>query len=149
MTRNEARIEETAERVVGRAVIEAMRRSGKAREMAKKLVGEEIDMDRDYNIPTADVMDTEEELVVIINLPGTEKEKIDLRATEDSLFVEAPSTGREGKYLRQERPAVMKRTLKLPVEIKPEQVKARYENGVLEVRLPKLVVQIKQKVMIE
>jgi len=149
MTKNEARIEETAERIVGRAVIEAMRRSSRAREMAKKLMGEEMDMDREYDNPTADVIETEEELVAIINLPGAEKDRIDLRATEDSLFVEAPSTSREGKYLRQERPLVMKRTLKLPMEIKPEQVRARYENGVLEVHLPKLVVQIKQKVVIE
>ena len=43
----------------------------------------------------------------------------------------------------------MKREIKLPVEIKPEQVKASYENGILEVRLPKLVVINAQRVTVD
>ena len=48
---------------------------------------------------------------------------------------------RTASYLAGEMsPEGFKREIKLPVDVKPEQVKARFDNGILEVRLPKLVV---------
>ena len=41
------------------------------------------------------------------------------------------------------------REIKLPLEIKPEQVKASFRGGILEVRLPKLVVVNAQRVTVE
>ena len=74
-------------------------------------------------------------------LPGASKEKIDLRVTEDSLYVDAKANPREGKYLRREMGTMgRKREIKLPIEVKPEQVKASFKDGILEVHLPKLVV---------
>ena len=94
-----------------------------------------------YDLPAIDIIETNEEIIVRAALPGVSKEKIDLRVTEESIYVDAKATPAEGKYLRRETsPLGFKRDLKLPVEIKPEQVKATYENGILEVRLPKLVV---------
>jgi HSP20 family protein len=43
----------------------------------------------------------------------------------------------------------MRREIKLPVEIKPEQVKASFTDGILEVRLPKLVVINAQRVVVD
>ena len=43
----------------------------------------------------------------------------------------------------------MGRRVKLPAEVKPEQVKAKYEDGVLVVRLPKLIVVKPTSVPIE
>jgi len=76
-----------------------------------------------------------------VALAGANKEMIDLKVTEDSLHVEAKAVPREGKYLRREMSALgQKREIKLPVEIKPEQVRASFKDGILEVHLPKLVV---------
>jgi HSP20 family protein len=64
--------------------------------------------------------------------------------------VETKAAEREGKYLRRETSALgMKREIKLPVEIKPEQVRASFKDGVLEVHLPKLVVVSAQKVSVD
>ena len=41
------------------------------------------------------------------------------------------------------------REIKLPMEIKPEQVRASFRDGILEVRLPKLVVVNAQRVTVE
>ena len=80
-------------------------------------------------------------MIALVALPGATKEKIDLRVTEDSLYVDAKANPREGRYLRRETmPMAMRREIKLPVEVKPEQVKASFSDGILEVRLPKLVV---------
>jgi HSP20 family protein len=42
-----------------------------------------------------------------------------------------------------------KREIKLPIEIKPEQVKASFKDGILEVHLPKLVVVNAQRVQVD
>jgi HSP20 family protein len=75
---------------------------------------------------------------------------IDLRVTEDSLYVDAKASPREGRYLRQELNSIsLKREIKLPAEVKPEQVRAMFKDGILEVHLPKLVVVNAQKVQVD
>lgn len=148
MDKTETKVEEAAERMMGKAVIEAMKRSSRAREIVGKLVGEDLDLGR-YEDVQIDTVDLPEEIVVLINLPGADKERIDLRVTEDSVSVEAGFIPMRGKYIRRERPDVMKREIKLPAEIKPEGVTAKFESGVLEVHLPKLVAVVTQKVKIE
>jgi HSP20 family protein len=132
------------ERKVGKAVVEAARMSGQASRAAKRILSEmagDMAEAKGYDLPAVDLIETNEEIIVRVALPGASKEKIDLRVTEESISVDAKATPAEGKYLRRETsPLGFKRDLKLPVEIKPEQVKATYENGILEVRLPKLVV---------
>ena len=132
------------ERKVGKAVVEAARMSGQASRAAKRILSEmagDIAEAKGYDLPAVDLIETNQEIIVRVALPGVSKEKIDLRVTEDSISVDARATPIEGKYLRRETsPLGFKRDLKLPMEIKPEQVKASYENGILEVRLPKLVV---------
>ena len=118
--------------------------SGQASRAAKRILSEmtgDMAEAKGYDLPAIDIIETNEEIIVRAALPGVSKEKIDLRVTEESIYVDAKATPAEGKYLRRETsPLGFKRDLKLPVEIKPEQVKATYENGILEVRLPKLVV---------
>jgi HSP20 family protein len=132
------------ERKVGKAVVEAAKMSSQASRVAKKILSDmagEMADTKGYDLPVVDLMETNQEIIARVALPGVSKEKIDLHATEDSLSVEAKAAPLEGKYLRRETSLQgFKRDIKLPVEIKPEQVKATYENGILEVRLPKLVV---------
>jgi len=141
------------ERMIGKAAIEAAKMSSQASQAAKKLfseIGGEMPEAKGYDVPTIDLLDTAEELIALVALPGISKDKIDLRVTEDSITIEAQAVPREGKYLRRERSALgLKRELKLPMEIKPEQVKASFENGIMEVRLPKLVVVNAQKVWVD
>jgi HSP20 family protein len=88
--------------------------------------------------------------MALVALPGASKDKIDLRATEDSLYVDARATPREGRYLRRELNSIsLKREIKLPVEVKPEQVRAAFKDGILEVHLPKLVVVNAQRVQVD
>jgi len=143
-----------AEKMVGRAVIEAMKRSSQAREMFRRILGDVMEnipvSEEDDKGPLADVIETPEEMVVFLDLPGTKKEDINLGATEDSVSVEARVERPEGQYIQKERSRdVVKRIVKLPEEVKPEQVRAKYENGVLEVHLPKLIVVKPHEVNIE
>lgn len=133
---------EDAERMVGRAVMESMKRSVQAREVFRKMLGDVFEnLPDSAEAPAVDVVDTPEEVVVYVDLPGTKKELIDLGVIEDAVTVKARFERPPGTYLVKERPeGEMTRRVKLPAEVKPEQVRARYEDGVLVVRLPKLIV---------
>ena len=141
------------ERVLGKAAVEAARTASQASQVAKRIIGEmssEVAEAKGYDTPAIDLMDTNEEIVAFIALPGVSKDKIDLRTTEDSLSIDAKAAPREGKYLRKDMSSNgFKREIKLPAEIKPEAVRASYQNGILEVHLPKLVVVNAQRVQVE
>jgi HSP20 family protein len=141
------------ERMIGKAAVEAARMSNQASQAAKKILGDvtsEMGEAKGYDYAAIDLLDTDEELVALVALPGASKDKIDLRVTEDSLYVETKADPRAGKYLRREMsPIGQKRQIKLPLEVKPEQVKASFKEGILEVHLPKLVVINAQRVQVD
>ena len=141
------------ERMIGKAAVEAARMSNQASQAAKKILGEvtsEMGEAKGYDLAAIDLLETDEELVAFVALAGASKERIDLRVTEDSLYVEAKAAPREGKYLRREMSTLgQKREIKLPVEIKPEQVRASFKDGILEVHLSKLVVINAQRVQVD
>lgn len=76
--------------------------------------------------PLVDVIETDYEVQVIAEMPGVNKDDIELNATETSLEIRAEGENR--KYYE---------TVELPVEVEPDSAKARYNNGVLEVVLKK------------
>ncbi len=141
------------ERVLGKAAVEAARTASQASQAAKRIIGEmtsEAAESKGYDTPAIDLMETNDEIIAFIALPGVSKDRIDLRTTEDTLSIDAKAMPREGKYLRRDlSPNGFKREIKLPAEIKPEAVKASYQNGILEVHLPKLVVVNAQRVQVE
>ena len=73
--------------------------------------------------PIVDVFEEDGEVVVIAELPGVRKEDIRLNATGDSLEIRAA-----GSFYK---------VVKLPSRVDPERARATFNNGVLEVRLPK------------
>jgi len=82
---------------------------------------------KDERAPLVDIVNTNGEIKVIIELPGVAKEDIKLSGTEDKLTisVEAP----ERKYFKE---------IEVPAKIDPKKAKTSYKNGVLEVTLPKI-----------
>jgi HSP20 family protein len=78
--------------------------------------------------PLVDVVETEDQVKVIAELPGVEKDDIKLNATEKTLTISVDTERR--RYYKE---------LQLPVEVDPESAKASYKNGVLEVQLVKKV----------
>ena len=141
------------ERMIGKAAVEAARMSSQASQAAKKILGDvtgEISETKSLDRTPLDLIDADVELIALVALPGASKDMIDLRVTEDSLYVDAKASPREGRYLRQELNSIsLKREIKLPAEVKPEQVRAMFKDGILEVHLPKLVVVNAQKVQVD
>ncbi len=95
----------------------------------KKNAPEEFRSERD---PMVDIYEEEGNIVVVCEVPGVTKAQIELKASPNELEIlaEAPEIGpRQRKYHK---------IIALPAEINPDVAKARYMNGILEVRLEKI-----------
>jgi HSP20 family protein len=93
--------------------------------------------------PLADVMETDDEIIVKTDLPGVKKGDIDVNLTEDSLEItaqfEEEYSEKNVDYIRKERNyGKTKRFMKLPAKVKVKDVTAKFENSILTVNLPKL-----------
>ncbi len=104
-------------------------------------------------VPPIDVYETDSEVVVKAELPGIKKEDIDVTIKENSVHIKA-----EKKEEKEEKTETVhrverfygkvERVVPLPAEIKPEEAKAEYKDGVLEIRIPKVKVTKEAKVQV-
>jgi HSP20 family protein len=90
---------------------------------------------------SVDVRETDADVVVTADLPGYDREDIDVAVKERTLTIEAEREeehSEEGeRYHRQERShRRVSRSLRLPVEVDEQGADATYRNGVLTVTLP-------------
>ena len=76
--------------------------------------------------PLVDIVETNSEIRVVVELPGVEKSDIKLHGTEDSLTISVDTP--QSKYYKE---------VALPVKVKVKEASSSYKNGVLEVVLPK------------
>lgn len=93
--------------------------------------------------PRTDIYETDQEVVVAAEIPGlVAKDDLEVGVTEDSLTIKGEvrrdNEVREENFAQVERfYGRFSRTMPLPAKVKPEEARASYQNGVLEVRLPK------------
>ena len=92
-----------------------------------------------------DVKEHENHYEVEIDLPGFKKDEIKLELNEGYLTITASKgvdeeeKNKQGRIVRQERySGVMQRTYYVGEQMKAEDIKARYEDGVLKLEIPKV-----------
>ena len=76
--------------------------------------------------PLVDVMETDNEVKVIAELPGVEKNDIKLHGTDSTFTISVDTPQR--KYYKE---------VPTPAKIDPKKAKSSYKNGVLEVTVPR------------
>ena len=98
---------------------------------------------RAKNLMKTDVRETEHTYEVDIDLPGFKKDELDVDLKDGYLTIRASKgldkdqKDKDGKYIRQERYAgAMSRSFYVG-DIQPEQISAKYEDGILKISLPK------------
>ena len=92
-----------------------IKRSGKS----KVIVSEETE-------PMVDVIEQGDEIWIVADMPGVDKDKINIDATEDRVLITAQG---ENRSYRKE--------VELPAPVDPNSAKATYKNGVLEIKFKK------------
>ncbi|HXV95430.1 MAG TPA: Hsp20/alpha crystallin family protein [Gaiellaceae bacterium] len=93
-------------------------------------------------LPSVDVWETEDELVLSFDLPGIDEDAIAVELDDDVLTVsgerERTSEHSGERFYRFERRfGTFSRSVTLPPGVKEEAISADYRNGVLEIRIPK------------
>ena len=96
----------------------------------------------DVKAPLLDIEDMGDKLLVVIDMPGVNKEDIEVNIEPKYLSVSAESKfkkeEKEKNYYYQERSYTgFSRSITLPEEVIPDKVRAEYQNGVLKIYLPK------------
>lgn len=105
-------------------------------------------------VPKVDILDRRKELLVRAEAPGMDKEDIDVSLSENSITIKGSmqktAEKKEGDYLRKETmQRSFCRSLPLESEIDISKAKAKFKNGMLEVRLPKLKKSRRQSVKVD
>jgi HSP20 family protein len=93
-------------------------------------------------VPTADVWETENEVVYAFDLPGIPEDRISVELEDGALTITAEREREQkvenGRYFRLERRyGTFTRTIGLPQGVADKDVAASYANGVLEVHVAK------------
>jgi HSP20 family protein len=115
-------------------------------------------------VPAAEVHETDNAYEVVLELPGVDKDAIDVKATDRTLLIsaerrnlqqspspqasgthaseaapspEAPANVARGPLLSEFRYGTWSRSFRFPSGIDRENLSAHYQNGLLSVRVPK------------
>lgn len=93
-------------------------------------------------IPTADVYARNGDMVVRMDLPGVDPKDIKVKFEEGELTVTGERKAdkeikEEGYYRKETAYGIFERHMTLPKGIRESEIKAEYDNGVLEISVPK------------
>ena len=97
-----------------------------------------------------DIFEEGKNVVVKMQIPGIDPEKLDIRVEENYLHVsgsreEEQEIKKKNYYSKQISRGVFSRSVPLPVATQSEKVEADYEKGVLTVTIPKKEVAKKER----
>ena len=98
---------------------------------------------KERNLMKTDIVEKKDKYVLNMDLPGFEKENINISLNKGYLTVSAKSEkenieSNEDKYIRQERSyGEASRSFYLGEDIKEEDIDAEFKNGILTINIPK------------
>ncbi|MGI0092283.1 MAG: archaeal heat shock protein Hsp14 [Nitrososphaerales archaeon] len=92
-------------------------------------------------LPAVDIFEDGANLVIMVDMPGFEKENIHTRLSEQFLIISAKRdrTERDGVTYWEQRPLKIHKRIMLPSRVQIEEevgTTAKYDNGVLTIKLP-------------
>ncbi|MEF8842698.1 MAG: Hsp20/alpha crystallin family protein [Haloarculaceae archaeon] len=96
------------------------------------LYGDELDYGHEFD-SNLSVEHTDESYVVLADLPGFEKEEIDLRYDDGMLHIAATHEVDDGEYARSRR---VRESVSIAGDVVVDDIEASYRNGVLEIHVP-------------
>ena len=93
-------------------------------------------------VPAIDFYEEEEEFVIKADVPGMDKEDIEINLSGETLTIKGDKkkeeeVKEEGYWCRERSYGSFARSIEVPAGVKSDQVKATFKDGVLEIRLPK------------
>jgi HSP20 family protein len=104
-------------------------------------------------IPAMDLVETDDDFVLRADLPGLSEGDVNIELEDNVLTVSGERKSeheerKEGYYRVERASGNFSRSLTLPEGVNAEAIKANFENGVLEIRIPKPEARKPRKVAI-
>jgi HSP20 family protein len=100
--------------------------------------------------PAADIYETESGYLIAMDLPGIDRQALEIDVDENRLAVKGTRALDEPKQHRVERPrGKFLRTFSVPASVEQGKIAAEYKDGVLQIRLPKRSEQTSKKIDIK
>lgn len=91
-----------------------------------------------------DILDHDDEVIVVAELPGAEEDAIRIRLLNPQTLritarqIRAAGEGAGGYHIRERGSGTLSRLIRLPASVTGEGARTSFKNGVLEVRLKKI-----------
>ena len=100
--------------------------------------------------PAADIYEVESGYLIAMDLPGIDRQALEIDVDENRLVVKGTRPIDEPKQHRAERPrGKFLRTFSVPASVEQGKIAADYKDGVLRIRLPKRIEQKSKKIDIK
>lgn len=105
-------------------------------------------------MPKVDVIDKDKEVVVRAEVPGIERKDLDVSVTDNTVTIKGQSSREtkeeDGNYYRCEiARGAFARTVALPSEVDADKVEASFNEGILEITLPKVKEARRRKINVK
>ena len=94
--------------------------------------------------PAVDIYEIENGIVLAVELPGVSKKSVAVEVKDDVLTLEGerladPAISEDSYYRRERLFGPFKRSFTLNQNVKPDQIKATFKDGVLQIEIPRPV----------
>jgi HSP20 family protein len=100
--------------------------------------------------PASDIYETDSGYLIAMDLPGIDREALEIDVDENRLVVKGTREVAESRQHRTERPrGRFLRTFSVPASVDQANIGAEYKDGVLQIRLPKRTEQKPKKIDIK
>ena len=104
-----------------------------------------------------DMFEKQDELVVMAAVPGAKPDEVEISVTSDTLTIRATIHSEMEKeeaaswnwYLHELQSGQFTRTVSLPFPVAPDQAEAKFENGLLRLRLPKSPAALPKRIKVQ
>ena len=100
--------------------------------------------------PAADIYETDSGYSIAIDLPGVNREALEIGISENRLLIKGTRVIDDSRSRRNERPrGKFLRSFTVPASVEQGRIGAEYKDGVLQIRLPKRAEQKAQKIEVK
>jgi HSP20 family molecular chaperone IbpA len=116
----------------------------KTKEIQKKeetLPQKDVDVYENYVVPSVDIYETENDYVIVSDMPGVAKERLDIKLDKQNLIITGnvvkPKTDDNDLLINECCPASFHRHFSIADDVDRDNIDAKLENGVLKLTMPK------------
>lgn len=110
-------------------------------------IGNMMGSDMTHSVPSVNIAENDHAYILSMAAPGLKKEDFNISLEHDKLYVSSIRSTNDSVYTKREYDySGFKRSFNLSKDIDRNEISASYDQGILEITLPKIQGEVEQKV---